>query len=291
MPTDHLSTRAVHSIPKFLLNYALESLISFHHGDMERYNLKPKHRFLESNPVIGTSILQHIDTGRVIVKNNVKRFSENAVEFEDGSMEEIDVVIQATGFVISNPFIDDEIMGKENSNRVRLYKHVFPTKHSNLAFIGLVKPNGSLLPVAELQARWASRVFSGKAHLPSLGEMRDQADIDWQHHQKQYIDRPRTAIAVDQVEYMDLIADQIGVRPDLWRVFQQPSKWGLGLRLAFGPCISAQYRLYGPGKWDRAEDVIAIACAGVDIKKRLNEYLAHQSTENDHVAVEDRAAN
>ena len=148
LPTDQLSTRVSNSIPTSLLNFALESLVTLHHGDLAKLNLKPKHHFLEATPVIGGQIFPHIDTGKIRVKPNVKQFSAGSVEFEDGSIEEIDSVVFCTGYIVENPFLDNEIIGKENpdSNRTKLYKHIFPTNCSNLAFIGMVQPNGSILP-------------------------------------------------------------------------------------------------------------------------------------------------
>ncbi|KAJ3370027.1 Cyclopentanone 1,2-monooxygenase (CPMO), partial [Kappamyces sp. JEL0680] len=272
LPTDHLSTRAAHSVPRFVLNYAMETLLTLHHGDMEKYNLKPKHTFLEANPVVGTNILQHIDSGKITVKPNVARFTASSVEFVDGTTQDIDSVIFCTGYLIENPFIDPAIMGKEemDSNRVRLYKHMFSTTHANMAFIGLVQPNGSILPVAELQSRWAAQVFAGKSKLPSLRDMRDQADLDWQAHLKVYLPRERMTVAVDQVEYMDLLAEQVGCKPDLWKLWK--TNWSLALRVTFGPCVSAHYRLMGDHSWDGAEKVIAQACVDIDFRKLLNSF-------------------
>lgn len=46
---------------------------------------------------------------------------------------------------------------------VSLYKRVFPLflEHPTLAFIGLLNASGPLMPIAEMQARWATRVFAG----------------------------------------------------------------------------------------------------------------------------------
>ena len=51
-----------------------------------------------------------------------------------------------------------------SENKASLYKYVFPPEldRPTLAIIGLVQPLGSIMPVSELQARWATRVFKGK---------------------------------------------------------------------------------------------------------------------------------
>jgi dimethylaniline monooxygenase (N-oxide forming) len=277
LPTDQLATRAAYSLPKSLLNFALESLVTIHHGDLGKLNLKPKHQFLEATPVIGGQIFSHIDSGKIRVKNNVKRFHQHSVEFEDGSEEEIDSVILCTGYIVENPFLDREIVGKEepDSNRTRLYKHIFPTNCKNLAFIGLVQPNGSILPVSEIQARWASKVFSGQSELPDLKQMRDTADIDWANHLKKFVPRERTTIMVDAIEYMDMVAEQVGCKPDLWRLWRSDIK--LAAMCTFGPCIAAQYRLFGKGKNELARSIIENSCSHLDLRKYVS-YVAPSVT-------------
>lgn len=53
---------------------------------------------------------------------------------------------------------------------------------------------------------------------------------------------------------MDEIAVQIGVKPNLLSVAMTDPY--LAARCYFGPCVPAQYRLMGPGKWDDAPKVI-----------------------------------
>lgn len=55
-----------------------------------------------------------------------------------------------------------------------LYKHVFPPdlEHPTLAVVGFIHALGAIMPQAEMQARWVTRVFKGNTtclvwfHLP-----------------------------------------------------------------------------------------------------------------------------
>lgn len=59
---------------------------------------------------------------------------------------------------------------------------------------------------------------------------------------------------MDYIPYLDSIAKEIGVRPNLlWLFLTDP---GLGLRVLFGPCTPYQFRLCGPGKWAGARQAI-----------------------------------
>ena len=69
-----------------------------------------------------------------------------------------------------------------------------------------------------------------------------------------YSDTHLTVPQVDYITYADEIAELVGCKPDLWRLFC--SDPGLALRCFFGPCTPAQFRLMGPGAWEGAKKAI-----------------------------------
>ena len=64
----------------------------------------------------------------------------------------------------------------------------------------------------------------------------------------------RHTIQVDYIPYMDELACQVGVKPNLLALFLTDPK--LALEVAFGPCTPYQYRLRGPGEWEGARAAI-----------------------------------
>ena len=56
------------------------------------------------------------------------------------------------------------------------------------------------------------------------------------------------------IAYMDEIASEIGAKPNFINLFKKDPF--LALRCFFGPCVPAQYRLVGPGKWSGAKATI-----------------------------------
>ncbi|KAJ3194999.1 Cyclopentanone 1,2-monooxygenase (CPMO) [Irineochytrium annulatum] len=80
-----------------------------------------------------------------------------------------------------------------------------------------------------------------------------------------FLARDRHTIQVDYVSYMDELADLIGCKPDLWKLWRH--QWMLATQVTFGPAVPFQYRLEGPGKWEGALEAVGEACAGYDFRK------------------------
>lgn len=58
---------------------------------------------------ISDDLASRIICGKVKVKEDVKSFSTSSVEFVDGTVEDIDAVIFATGYHIRFPFMEKEV--------------------------------------------------------------------------------------------------------------------------------------------------------------------------------------
>uniref|UniRef100_A0A8C8SE49 Flavin-containing monooxygenase n=1 Tax=Pelusios castaneus TaxID=367368 RepID=A0A8C8SE49_9SAUR len=233
-------------VPLSLLNYLAEKKLNanFNH---EIYGLQPS-----QHPTVSDGLPNRIISGKVLVKPNIREFTNTGAIFEDGTREEdIDVVVFATGYSFSFPFLEDCI--KVVENQVSLYKYVFPPhlEKPTLVFIGLIQPLGSIMPIAELQGRWATRVFKGLNQLPSASNM--PCSVTIRIHFR-YVKSPRHTIQVDYIDYMDEVACLTGVKPSLLSLFLMDPK--LALEVFFGPCTPYQYRLRGPGKWDGARKAI-----------------------------------
>ncbi|XP_077134483.1 flavin-containing monooxygenase 5-like [Ranitomeya variabilis] len=238
-----------------LVNRLLENKVNSR-VNHENYGLKPEHRILSQHPTISDDLPNRIISGKVLMKTNIKQIHQRDVEFEDGSVEkDIDVVIFATGYKFSFPFFDDSVIKVEN-NQTPLYKMVFPPhlEMPTLAFIGYIQPIGAIMPVSEMQARWATRVFKGQSKLPSESVMKAEIMMRREVMQKRYVASPRHTIQVDYVNYMDEVAVEIGCKPDLRTLFLSDPK--LAWELFFGPCTPCQYRLTGPGRWNDARKTI-----------------------------------
>ncbi|XP_038162841.1 flavin-containing monooxygenase 5-like [Cyprinodon tularosa] len=259
MPLDMLISRTMNMMRNILPSSFICSLgekqlnSRFNHS---LYNLKPKHRLFSQHPTVNDDLPNRILSGTVQVKPNIRRFHDSSVEFDDGSVvDDVDLVVFATGYTFSFPFLASNVV-PVNENKASLYKYVFPPEleRSTLAIIGLVQPLGAIMPISEMQARWATRVFKGCIKLPTSATMQRDIKSKKEDMAKRYVRSQRHTIQVDYINYMDEIADQVGVRPRISRLLLTDPR--LGLNLLFGPCTPYQYRLRGPGKWAGARQAI-----------------------------------
>lgn len=242
-----------HAVPGFLLNQFIESELNkrFDHAN---YGLKPKHRVFSQHPMVNDDLPNRIIAGTVLMKSNVAKFTETDAIFDDDTVEKnIDAVIFATGYTFSFPFCEEL---KVQHNKISLYKYSFlpELEKQTLAVIGLIQPLGAIMPISELQCRLATSIFTGEKLLPPVSQMKEDIRKKKEEMEKRYVCSQRHTIQVDYLEYMDELAELLGVKPNLSSLFLSDPK--LAFNVYFGPCTPYQYRLSGPGKWVKARTAI-----------------------------------
>ncbi|XP_067156772.1 dimethylaniline monooxygenase [N-oxide-forming] 4-like isoform X3 [Apteryx mantelli] len=206
------------------------------------------------NIIINEELPFCILSGTVVLKPNVKEFTESSAVFEDGTSENIDVVVFTTGYVFSFPFLEDSVRSLFKHS-CSLYKCIFPAQleKPTLAIIGLVQLTGSVMVGAEMQARWVTGIFAGSNKLPPVTKM--MADISKKEKQLAKSNSPEKAnMWINFISYMDEIASCAGVKPRVLRLLLTDPR--LALTMFFGPCSPYQYRLVGRGRWSGARSAI-----------------------------------
>ncbi|XP_027627345.1 dimethylaniline monooxygenase [N-oxide-forming] 2 isoform X2 [Tupaia chinensis] len=241
-------------LPRTALKWMMERQMNrwFNH---ENYGLEPQNKYLMKEPVLNDDLPSRLLYGAIKVKPRVKELTETSAIFEDDTEENIDVIVFATGYTFSFPFLEDSLVQVED-NMVSLYKYIFPPhlEKSTLACIGLIQPLGSIFPTVELQARWVTRVFKGLCSLPSEKTM--MADIIKRSEKRidLFGESQSQILQTNYIDYLDELASEIGAKPDFASLLLRDPT--LAVKLYFGPCNSYQYRLAGPGRWDGARDAI-----------------------------------
>jgi dimethylaniline monooxygenase (N-oxide forming) len=128
-------------------------------------------RLLEGIPIVSSDLLPAIRRGVVVVKPGIDRLVGERVRFVDGSEEQVDHIVYATGYRISLPFLSSSLLSVGGRD-LPLYRRIAATDVAGLYFAGFVDAPGGLLPVVEAQGRWIASVLGGRLRLPPQGQMR-----------------------------------------------------------------------------------------------------------------------
>jgi hypothetical protein len=123
------------------------------------------------------------------------------VRFADGSEEEIDLVIYCTGYKMTFPFFDPNVVSAPD-NRLPLYRRVASAQRPGLYFIGFIQPLGPIMPLAEAQAEWVADLLGGRAALPPAAEMQREIAQEEQRMRKRFVASKRHTVEVDFHPYL-----------------------------------------------------------------------------------------
>jgi cation diffusion facilitator CzcD-associated flavoprotein CzcO len=151
MPTDVLNVKVMRKLPKAVRQAAMKLTLRLVQGKNSDYGLaEPEHGPMEVHPTINSELLYFIRHGQIFPKPDVERWDGTTVTFVDGTREDFDSIIAATGFETSYPYLPAGV-GDYSGTEVPLYLKVFHPKHEDLFFIGLFQPLGCIWPLTDLQ--------------------------------------------------------------------------------------------------------------------------------------------
>jgi len=113
---------------------------------------QPDHRLFETHPVINSRWPYEVSRGVVRVKPDVRKLDDDGVVFSDGTRQPIDVIIYATGYKLSFPFIDHRHLNWRN-DRPELYLNIFHPDRDDVFVAGMIQPDSGQFGLADFQAQ------------------------------------------------------------------------------------------------------------------------------------------
>ncbi|HEY9094873.1 MAG TPA: monooxygenase, partial [Hydrogenophaga sp.] len=158
----HLAETGPH-LPLWLARPLFGALLRLVNGDLTRFGLpKPDHKLFESHPLLNSQLLHHLQHGNIAVKPDISHLDGEAVVFKDGSRENIDLVLCATGYRWSCPYAADYFAWK--GGRPDLYLSMFSREHRNLFGIGYLETNSSAYKLFDTQAYMIASYLHAQQH-------------------------------------------------------------------------------------------------------------------------------
>jgi hypothetical protein len=136
------------------------------------------------------------------MKPGIDRLDGDGVIFTDGSREQIDAIVWATGYDIKFPFFDDPGLLADAENRPpALYKRIMKPGVPDLFYMGLAQPLPTLVNFAEQQSKLVGAYLAGEYLPPAEAEMQRIITADEDYYTGQYYAARRHTIQLDFDHY------------------------------------------------------------------------------------------
>ncbi len=148
-------------LPRALKQFIDSTILKWFTGDPVRFGFpQPAYRMYESHPVVNSLILYHIGHGDVKVRPDIERLDGHTVHFKDGTQQDYDLIMAATGYKLHYPFMDRALLNWQGM-APRLYLNIFSPRFARLAVLGMVEASGLGWQGRYEQAELVARYFKG----------------------------------------------------------------------------------------------------------------------------------
>ncbi|RYG73327.1 NAD(P)/FAD-dependent oxidoreductase, partial [bacterium] len=130
--------------PGFLSPFLIKLLLRISFGKHSYYNLDtPTHKPFDKHPTISEELPSYLKHGRIITKKGIKDISNKTVRFTDDSSYDFDLMVAATGYKLSFPFLPKSLIRTEDKNLHCIGHCVYPD-YKGLFFMGWQQIRGGV---------------------------------------------------------------------------------------------------------------------------------------------------
>jgi Flavin-binding monooxygenase-like len=164
---------------------------------------RPDHALFATHPVINSRWPLDVTRGAIRVTPDVHELCGSAVRFADGSEEQIDLIVYATGYKISFPFLRAEDLPWRDG-RPALCFNVFHPERDDLFVAGLIQSDSGQFGLVDCQAQLIAAYVAGL-------ERRDRPALRFRDFKRRhtapmgkrirYIESPRHLVEVEHFSY------------------------------------------------------------------------------------------
>ena len=162
---------------------------------------KPDHRLFETHPIINSRLHSQVAHGDLAVRPDIAEFDGQRVRFVDGTADEFDLILFATGFHISFPFVDREHLNWRDG-RPNLFMNVFHPERDDLFCAGLIQPDSGQWGLVDYQAQLIVQYLQSLKIRPERARRFAKLKRSIQQSQPiAYLDSPRHRLEVEHFSY------------------------------------------------------------------------------------------
>lgn len=147
-------------LPVFLQRIILKMMLRIVVGRYEDYGLPhPDHKLFEHHPTVSSEILHYLKHGRITPHADIENFAGTTVNFVDGTSAEIDLIVCATGYFVSFPFLPEGLVPVKNGNIAQVYAGSVLPGHKNIYVFGTQQVRYGVGPLITPAARVLTKII------------------------------------------------------------------------------------------------------------------------------------
>ena len=147
-------------LPIFIQRFLLRGLLRIVVGKYEDYGLpKPDHKIFEKHPTISTEIFHYLKHGRIKPRPNVERFDGKTIYFKDGTSDDFDMIVAATGFYLSFPFLPEGFVPMKNEQLAQVYGGCVLPEYKHFYLIGTQQVRYGIGPLLTPGSKLVARII------------------------------------------------------------------------------------------------------------------------------------
>jgi len=140
-------------MPDLLKPYLIRLLVRLSFGTYSDYRMaKPLHKPLQKLPTMSEEFPYYLRHGRVSVKPEIRNCRGNTILFADDSEEDFDLIVMATGYKLSFPFLPEELSRTRGQNLL-CYGYSVYSDYKGLFFFGWPQVIGGIGQLSEMMAK------------------------------------------------------------------------------------------------------------------------------------------
>lgn len=198
-------------VPWVVQRQVMRTLSWIFHGSMEQWGLRtPTTR---THPASNATFMAQVAYRRITIRPGVQDVRGRTITFTDGTAEEVDVVIAATGYEIDLPFLGPEV-SPVKERRIEVYERVLHPDWPQLYFVGFFNVSGGAnISMMDVQSEWVAALVSGRVAPPSRAEMLAGIEEEKRFLAERFPKAARYGLELDPVRYRRRVAAELRRSP------------------------------------------------------------------------------
>lgn len=178
----------------------------------------PDHKISECHPIMNSQILYHIGHGDIKPKPDIDRCEGRTVYFTDGTHQDFDLIIWASGFSVDLPFMRPEIFDWRHKLS-SLFLRMVPAEYDNLLFVGYLNTPSGIGNIVNTLSRFVVAYLTAREQQSeawkTLQQVKTQSNL-LDLGQDRFMHTDRHAYEVDLWKYIKAInfmTSKLGTTP------------------------------------------------------------------------------